>query len=349
MQLKIDQLGAHLARGRLARCYVLSGDEALLLLEAQDAIRAAARAQGFAERHVLHAHARFDWGELDQAATGLSLFSQRQIIEIRLPTGKPGKPGSASLQAHARRNHEDTLTLISLPRLDYAGAKSDWAVALKAAGVWIDVEAIGRERLPQWISARLARQGQAANPDALEFLADQVEGNLLAAHQEIGKLLLLYGEGTLDLEQVRAAVFDVARFEGSSLPSAMLAGDPARIVRTLAGLQAGGEPLALLLWIVTEELRGLVRRKRGAGGGRTSGSGARGYGPGAASPALVEQALARMSPAQLAALLARCAPLDRLVKGLYVPDRDTDPWLELTELALGLQAAGAHSPGRWDS
>jgi len=199
MQLRTDQLAAHLARGRLAHCYVVSGDEALLSLEAQDAIRTAARAQGYAERRVIHADARMDWSELEQAATGLSLFSSRQIIEIRLPSGKPGKAGAAALQAHAQRKDDDTLTILSLPRLDWTVRKSAWVAALEATAAWIEANPIARERLPEWIALRLGRQGQSARPEALEFFADQVEGNLLAAQQEIAKLRLLHGDGELGI------------------------------------------------------------------------------------------------------------------------------------------------------
>lgn len=338
MQLRIDQLGQHLERGRLARCYVLAGDEALLSSEAQDAIRAAARAQGYSERQVLHADARMDWSVLDQVATGLSLFSRRRLLEIRLPSGKPGKAGSESLQVHARRDDEDMLTIISLPKLDRATRNSAWASALQSAGVWIDIATIARDRLPDWISARLARQQQSTTRAALELLADRVEGNLLAAHQEIAKLHLLYGPGELSLEQIRSAIFDVARFDIAALPAAMLAEDKSRIIRLLAGLRAEGEPLPLLLWMVSEELRNLLRLQQAVAAGRPFASAVRSVRL-SSPPALVERALPRVTAARLADLLARCAELDRLAKGLHLADRDDDPWLELTDLALGLQAA----------
>jgi DNA polymerase-3 subunit delta len=336
MQLRTEQLGAHLERGRLARCYVVAGDEALLALEAQDAIRAAARAQGFGERQVLHADARMDWSALEQAAAGLSLFSQRRLLEIRLPSGKPGKAGSQALQAHARRRDEDTLTIVSLPRLDRATRNSDWAAALQEAGVWIDVATVPRDRLPDWIAKRLARQRQRTGRSALELLAERVEGNLLAAHQEIGKLHLLYGDGELSLEQIRVAILDVARYDPAALPPAMLAADRARIVRLLAGLRAEGEPLPLLLWMVSEELRSLLRLKQAVAAGKPVAMAMRTVRM-SSPPALVERALPKLREPRLAELLGRCAQLDRLVKGLELPDRDHDPWLELTDLALGLQ------------
>jgi len=338
MQLRIEQLGQHLQRGLLARCYVVSGDEALLSLEAQDAIRAAARAQGYAEREVLHADARMDWSALTQAASGLSLFSQRRLLEIRLPSGKPGRNGGQALQAHAARADEDLLTIISLPKLDRATRAADWASALQAAATWIEVASVARDRLPDWIAGRLARQGQTTSPQALDFLADRVEGNLLAAHQEIGKLHLLFGAGTVSLEQVRSAILDVARFDISDLPAAMVAGDRARVVRLVAGLRAEGEPLPLLLWMMSEELRGLLRLKQATAAGRPYAAVARSVRLNS-PPALVERALPRLRAPVLAALLERCAGLDRLAKGLRVADADDDPWLELAQLALALHEA----------
>ena len=343
MRLPTEQLAAHLARGRLSPCYVVSGDEALLSLEAQDAIRVAARAQGYTERQVLHADARMDWSALQQAATGLSLFASRQLLEVRLPSGKPGKNGAAALQAHAKRKDEDTLTIISLPALDWATRKAAWVATLESAATWIDAAPVTRERLPDWLAGRLARQKQSAKRPALEFLADQVEGNLLAAHQEIAKLHLLYGDGELHLDQIRAAIFDVARFEGESLPGAMIAGDRGRILRTLAGLRAEGEPLPLLLWMVAEEVRNLLRLLQAVAAGRPFAGAARGMRLGA-PPATVERLLPRLTVPHLAELLARCADLDRIIKGLSVPNRDDDPWLELSEVALGLSARAATSP-----
>jgi len=349
MRLPTEQLGAHLARGRLSHLYVVGGDEALLCLEAQDAIRVAARAQGYTERQVLHADARMDWSALEQAATGLSLFASRQLLEVRLPSGKPGKNGAVALQAHARRKDEDTITIISLPALDWATRKTAWVGTLESAATWVEVAPVTRDRLPDWLAGRLARQKQSAPRPALEFLADQVEGNLLAAHQEISKLHLLYGDGELDIEQIRAAIFDVARFEGVSLPGAMIAGDRGRIVRTVAGLRAEGEPLPLLLWMVSEELRNLLRLHRAVAAGRPFAGAVRGMRLGA-PPASVERLLPRLTVPQLADLLARCSDLDRIAKGLEVATRDGDPWLELTEVALGLSAnpagTAASGPGQ---
>jgi DNA polymerase-3 subunit delta len=344
MPLRIDQLAGHLQRGPLSHCYVVSGDEALLCLEAQDAIRTAARAQGFEERTVIHADARMDWSALDEAASGLSLFASKRLLEIRLPTGKPGKSGAQALQTHARRRDDGTLTILSLPKLDWSTRKAEWVQTLEASTTWIDVPMIGRDRLPEWIAGRLARQKQRATREALEFLADRVEGNLLAANQEIGKLHLLYGEGELTLDQIRAATLDVARFDPAALPGAMLQGDRLRVARLISGLRAEGEPLPLILWLVTDELRTLLRLRQGIADGKPAAQVLRGARLNA-SPALVERMMPRLEPVRLASMLARCAELDRLAKGLSVAGRDADPWLELTEVVLSLHS-GANGPVR---
>jgi len=202
MQLRADQRDAHRAR-KLAPLYVVSGDETLLAIEAQDAIRAAARRAGFSEREVVHADGRSDWSTITGAAQGLSLFAERRILEIRLPAGKPGREGAEALKAHAAHASDDLLTIVSLPLLDKTGRNSAWAMALEAAGIWVDVPTIARPQLPAWIGQRLARQQQSAPREALEFIADRVEGNLLAAHQEISKLGLLHPAGELTLARGR--------------------------------------------------------------------------------------------------------------------------------------------------
>ena len=334
MQLRADQLDAHLARGRLAPVYVVSGDEPLLAIEAQDAIRAAARRAGYSEREVVHVDGRSDWSTITGAAQGLSLFAERRILEIRLPGGKPGKDGGEALKAHAAAVGDDLLTLVSLPALDRTGRNSAWATALDTAGVWVDVPAIARAQLPAWIGQRLARQQQSAPPDALEFIADRVEGNLLAAHQEVSKLALLYPAGALTLAQVQDAVLDVSRFEVFGLPLAMLAGDAPRLLKMLAGLRAENEPLPLILWAVSEEVRTLLRLRTLLDRGQPFAQAAREVWVRREKEQATQSALRRLDVARLAPLLARCADLDRLIKGLRVKGRDSDPWLELTEIAL---------------
>lgn len=350
MQIKADALAGHLSRGRLARIYTVSGDEPLLAIEAADAIRAAARAAGFDERDVLHADARFDWSQLLHAGAGLSLFATKRLIELRLPGGKPGREGADAIAAYAASAGDDTLTIVMLPRIDKRTRSTGWAAALEAAGVWIEVHRVERDALPAWIGQRLARQQQGAPRDALEFIADRVEGNLLAAHQEIQKLALLYppAEGSvreLSLEDVVEAVLDVARYDVFGLPQAMLAGDPARVLRALDGLRGEGEALPLVIWTITDAIRTLLRARAAVASGYPFVQFARQnrvWGP---YETAMQRALPRLDDDALAALLRRCADVDRIAKGVPVPERDSDAWLELAGIATEL-AAQAAAPGR---
>lgn len=345
MLVRAESLPGNLARARLARLYCVSGDEPLLVEESLDAIRAAARAAGFTEREVLHASAKFDWSQLTAAASCLSLFAERRMVEVRLPGGKPGREGGEALRAHAAAGSDDLLTVLTLPRLDRATRASAWASALEAHGVWVEVRRIERAQLPGWLRTRLAAQRQSASAETLEFLADQIEGNLLAARQEVAKLGLLYPAGELTRAQATDAVRDVARFAINDLPAAMLAGDAARTTRTLMRLRAEGEALPLLLWWIAEELRGLVRAQRALAQGRPLASLAREMRMWQGKERLLEAAAGRVPAARATALLARCADVDRLAKGLDAPRRDSDPWLELAEITLevasGQRPAGA--------
>jgi DNA polymerase-3 subunit delta len=279
MQLRADQLATHLAKG-LRRVYTLHGDEALLAQEAADAIRAAARAAGCGERQVhTVTGAYFDWSGLLGAAQSMSLFAERQLIEIRIPSGKPGKDGSEALQRYCAALSDDVVTLVTLPRLDRTQMASGWFSALDTAGVTIKVDPIERAALPQWIAQRLAAQGQRVQAGengqrALAFFADQVEGNLLAAHQEVVKLGLLYGRGNqtegieLSFDQVEAAVLNVARYDVFKLGEAVLAGQVARTLRMLDGLQAEGEAAVLVHYTLAGDILALKRVKDALAAGR---------------------------------------------------------------------------------
>ncbi len=340
MQVRNDALGGVLARalraGSLPPIFVVASNEALLSLEAQDAIRSTARGLGYSERDVLNADARFDWSKLAESAQALSLFAEKKIVEIRLPSGKPGVAGAKALEAHALNAIDGVTTIVSLPRLERRDRQARWVEALERAGVMVDIDTIERAQLPQWISHRLARQNQSAGRDALEFVADKVEGNLLAAHQEVAKLALLYPAGQLTLEQVTDSVLNVARYDVFHLPIAMLVGDAARVRKTMAGLEAEGEAIPLVLWVITEELRTLLRVKAHVDAGRPFSVAAREnrlWGP---RERLLERALARVSSDALEAALLRAAEIDRIAKGLLAPQTDCNVWLELTELALSV-------------
>lgn len=254
MQLRPEQLSSHLEKP-LQPLYVLHGDDPLLTIEAGDALRAAARARGYDERNVLVVTPAFHWEELFQASGNMSLFGGRTLVDLRIPTGKPGRDGGEALQRYCKSPPADVLTLITLPEMDWRAKKAAWFTALVNAGVAIECLAPSLAQLPQWISRRLAAQQQSAVPEALEFIALHVEGNLLAAHQEIQKLGLLHPPGVLSLAQVSAAVLNVARYDIDDLRTALQSRDIARCARTLEGLRAEEAAPPLVLWALTTEAR----------------------------------------------------------------------------------------------
>ena len=333
MQLRFDALEGHLAKS-LAPLYVISSDEHLLALEAADKIRRAARANGYSERDVLTVERTFKWGELLAANNALSLFGDKKLIELRIPTGKPGKDGGAALQSYAKDLNPDNLTLITLPKLDWQTAKAAWVASLQQAAVYIEIPTIERAQLPGWIGARLAAQGQSADRQGLDFIADRVEGNLLAAHQEIQKLGLLHEPGKLTFEQIHDAVLNVARYDVFKLSEAMLSGDAARLVRMLEGLKGEGEALPLVLWAVAEEIRTLLKLKSGVAQGRPLGVLLKEYRIWGPRERMMEPALRRISLPTLEAAMREAAQVDKMVKGLRAKAFAGDAWDAMLQLAL---------------
>jgi len=336
MQLKGDQLDAHLA-SPLKPVYVAWGDEPLLVIEAADAIRAAARRQGFDEREVMTALAGFDWNQLLQSAGNLSLFGGRKLIDLRIPTGKPGREGSAALQSYCERCGPDTILLVTLPALDWKEEKAAWVTALTNAGAALKLTAPTLAELPGWIAGRLRRQEQSADRESLNFIAERVEGNLLAAQQEIRKLGLLYPKGTLTLAQVSEAVLDVARFDLDGLREALLAGDTARLVRTLDGLQHEGEAPPLVLWAMTEEIRALAQIRSGLAEGQPLDGLLRDARVWGVRQGPMKKAVARLKLERIREALAQAGQIDRMVKGLG----SGDVWNEFLRLGLKLAAPAA--------
>jgi DNA polymerase-3 subunit delta len=350
MQLAPAQLTQHLQRG-LRPLYTLHGDEPLLVQEAADAIRASARAQGYTERTVhTVAGAHFDWSAVLAAGGSLSLFADKQIVEIRIPSGKPGKDGSTALQqlAESAAGNDSTLTLVLLPRLDFQAKKSAWFAALEGAGVAIELQPVERGALPQWISQRLAQQDQRVvageeGQRTLQFFADRVEGNLLAAHQEIQKLALLYPAGELRFEQVESAVLNVARYDVFKLSEAVLGGQVARVQRMLDGLQAEGEAEVLVHYALAEDIRALKRVKDAMAAGRPLPMALREQRVWGLKEKLFERVLPRLSATALENLLHGAHVVDGIVKGLKAPGWPTDGWQALHKLAMDLCLAVAPS------
>jgi DNA polymerase-3 subunit delta len=333
MQLRPDALDAHLAK-TLAPLYVIASDEHLLAQEAADKIRKHARSGGFSERDVLTVDRTFKWGELLAANQELSLFGDKKLIELRIPTGKPGKDGGQALQQYAAGLSPDNMTIISLPKLDWATQKAAWVASLQQAAVYIDIPAVERAHLPNWIGVRLAAQQQSADKQGLDFIAERVEGNLLAAHQEILKLALLHGPGKLSFEQVQDAVLNVARYDVFKLNEAMLGGDAARLMRMLRGLEGEGEALPLVLWAVAEEIRTLLKLKAAVEQGRPLGALLKEYRIWGPRERLMEPALRRVSLATLQQALQQAAQVDKMIKGLRARNHAGDAWDALAQLAL---------------
>ena len=345
MQLRAEQLAAHLKR-ELRPIYTVWGDEPLLAQEAGDQVRAAARAGGCSERQVhTVAGAHFDWSSLLGAAQALSLFADRQLVEIRIPSGKPGKDGSDALQRYCESAEagggRDVITLVQLPRLDRSQQSSAWFAALDRSGITVAVYPVERKALPQWIAERLAGNGQrvASGSDgqqALAFFADRVEGNLLAAHQEVQKLGLLYPAGELAFAQIEAAVLNVARYDVFKFGEAVLAGQAARALRMLGGLQAEGESAVYVHWTLAEDIRSLKRVKDALVAGRPLPLALREARVWGAKERIFERALTLLSETTLAHLLDAAQVCDGLVKGLKHPDWPLDPWDGLKRLVLML-------------
>jgi DNA polymerase-3 subunit delta len=331
MRIDSQQLPQHLKRG-LSPLYVVFGEELLLAIEAADRIRAATSASGYEERKVLIAETGFDWGELPAASNNLSLFATRRVLDLRIPSGKPGMDGAAALIALADAPPPDTVSLISLPEVDRQTQASKWFEALEHSGVAVHAAAVHREGLPKWISHRFSLQGQRASEETLAFMADRVEGNLMAAHQEVQKLALLFPPGEVSFDDVKSAVLDVARFDVFELGPTLLRGERAHFVRMVDGLRGEGVAPSLVLWAIAEEARALSRVQGLINRGvplQQALREARVWGPRQQS---MPKALGRLDRRSLIAALARAAEVDRTIKGL----RKGDAWDALLSLGLSL-------------
>lgn len=341
--VRSDALQAHLkslgSPTAIKSLYIFSGDEPLLMMEAIDQLRAVARKMGYTEREVLLQERGFDWSQLLNAGQTMSLFGDKRWVELRIPTGKPGRDGaealkqfSAQIQAQAvGPDGPGTIVCIILPRLDGKTKTSAWFTALDEAGMAIQLDSLERSQLPQWIAGRLKKQGQEvesgpAGQRALGFIAEQVEGNLIAAHQEIQKLGLLYPAGVLTEEQIRSAILKVARYNVFELTEAMLAGDLARLNQMLDGLKGEGEALVLILWSVTDELRTLSKLKAAIDAGESVQQLMRANRIWGNKERLYPMAIKRVQPLKLRRAIQVAAGLDRQTKGLYAVDLPADPW-----------------------
>ena len=340
MKITANQLPSQL-QNSLLPCYLVTGDEPLLVQEALDAIRSRARDEGFGSRDLFIATTGFDWSELRNAAGNLSLFADKRIVELRLPTGKPGTKGSATIVEMAEKAGGDLLFVVSAPKLDRSGAASKWAKALEAAGGYCQLWPLALRELPAWIKSRMNAAGLQPDTDAVRLIADRVEGNLLAAQQEIEKLRLLHGDGPITAHDVESAVADSARFDVYKLVDAAVAGDATRAVRILAGLRTEGIEPVIVMWALTRELRTLAKLADSIEAGEDLSGALRKAGVWQNRQSLVRSCVARLKAADLYRLIKLARKADAAAKGQL----RADPWQLAMDIVLGLAAAGMKKAG----
>ncbi len=334
--------------------YTLHGDETLLVQEAADAIRQHAQKMGYSERIVLTAAgSHFDWSTIWAALNNVSLFGDLRLVDVRIPSGKVGKDGSATLQkiathlakyaTHPPTSTPPILLMVSLPKLDKATQQSAWFLALENDGLAIKIDNIERHALPQWLVQRLQQQGQrfCSGQDgqtALQWLTEHVEGNLLAAHQEIQKIALLYPKGELSLANIQSAVVNVARFDVFKLSETWLSGNTMRVERMLQGLQAEGVSEVLVHWALAEEIRNLKRVKYGISTGKNLSMALRDAKIWGNKEQLYAKILPQLSTKHLSDLLQFAHQTDGVMKGIRHPNWANNPWHALAQLARCLHA-----------
>lgn len=338
MKISANQILSKLDQPLLP-CYLVTGDEHLLVQEILDAIRAAARAQGFGTRDLFVQTTGFDWSELSAAGGNMSLFAERQIIELRLPTGKPGVKGSAAIAEFAANAGEDILFIVSAPKLDRNAAKAKWASALDQQGAVVQVWPVSPRDLPGWINARMKQARLQPDRDAVQLIADRVEGNLLAAQQEIEKLRLLHGEGSITAEHVDAAVADSSRFDVYKLVDAAVGGNPSRALRILNGVRSEGVEPVIVMWALTRELRTLANLADSIRNGTDLSSAMRQARVWQNRQGLVRACIGRHQSGDFYTLLKRSRDADAAAKGQL----RADPWQLATDIVLDLASAGARA------
>ena len=339
MKIRAEQLQSHLSK-ELLPVYVISGDEPLLAQESADAVRLAARNKGFSGREVFHGEGKFDWGQLHNEANALSLFAEKKIIEIRISNGKPGDKGSKALCELCANPSPDNLLLVILPKLERSAQNSKWVKALEAVGAHIQVWPVTGDQLPRWIQQRLLESNITANQQAVEILAERVEGNLLAAVQEIEKLKLLAIEGKVDAIMMSSVVADSARYNLFEFVDKVLAGDAQSAARSLRGLHSEGTDAIPLLWAITRELRILIKASEQISRGENRDWALKNAGVWEKRLPLFRTAIQRCSAAHLRMLLYQAGAIDRGIKGM----RKADIWDELTTLVLSLAGSQTLKP-----
>lgn len=336
-KLRPDQLDGAL-RKQLAPVYLVCGEEPLLIQEACDSIRQAARKAGFSEHERYHGDAGFDWDQLLTSVNSLSLFADRKLIEVRIDSGKTGDKGAKALSTFCDHTNDDTLLLLIIP--GKPDQRSKWLKQIDKIGAIIQVWPINGPQLPRWIEQRLGQAGLQADRAAIDLLASKVEGNLLAAVQEIEKLKLLADGPRISIETVAAAVSDSARYDVFGLIDKALAGDSRSAVKTLQGLRGEGSETTVVLWALAREIRTLCQIAQSTQQGQSFDWACKNNGVWDKRKPAVQQALRRLQLAQLQLMLRKANAIDKAIKGM----RDADPWDELMDLTLNLSGVTSLSP-----
>lgn len=331
--MRASDLEGYLNRARQTGTFdpfwLVSGSDDFLAVESTDQIRKCARDLGYLDRQVLDMTGRTDWSLLTMAAADIGIFDDKKIIEVRIPNGKPGTQGAKAIAAYLEKPTEGVVTLFTMPAPDWAGQKAVWWKTLQQKSTVVDCNTIERPQLPGWLKSRLARHGQTASSQTLEFFADLTEGNLFAAAQEVEKLSLLYPEGELSEDQIRDSVSNSSRFDFDTLFESIHTGNAQRASRIIDGLEAQAEALPFLLSMLTMDIRSLLKLRSGFDQGMNRVQGV------FATPSMT-RAARRLSVKKLSNALIVCNWIDRIAKGLPVDNRDSDPWLELKSLVIFL-------------
>ena len=335
MKINANQLTSHLQK-KLAPCYLVTGDEHLLVGEALDSIREAAREQGFTSRDLHVATTGFDWAQLRDSSANLSLFAEQRIVELRLPTGKPGRTGGQSIVDLAEHTGPDLMLIVSGPKLDRSVQSSKWVKSLDAKGVTLPIWPVGVRELPGWIAARMRKAGLQPDDGAIALIADRVEGNLLAAGQEIEKLRLLLGEGKVSADDVSSAVANSSRFDVFKLVDATLTGDAKRALKILTGLRAEGVEPVIVVWSLTREIRTLASLTEAIAQGMDLAGGMQKAGVWRNRQALVRSCIGRHQHGDFHRLLKLAHQADQAAKGQL----RADPWQLTTDIVLGISLGG---------
>lgn len=345
MRIRAESLTNELSRG-LKPCYLISGDEALLANEAADLIRHAARQQGFTERQIFHADT-MDWNDFLSETQAMSLFADKRVMEVRMPNSKPGDKGSKAMVQFCQSITDDILLLVICGKLDRSQQRSKWVSALENTGAHIQVWPIEQKHMSGWLAQRLKAKGIEADRDAIAVLAERVEGNLLAAQQEVEKLALLAsgapGVGSseaglrLNAKAMADLVVSSARYDLFTLIDHCLAGNTSEALTNIQGLQEEGTQATLVLWALTKEVRQLVQIQDGVAQGQSLDAAIRSSGVWQKKQPLVHKAARRTSAETAAELLRLCRLADRAIKS----NRHGDPWLKMRSLVMGLSGQAA--------